>query len=417
MNPLDDLISSSAGVPGVTPDVLGRGRAELEAAIAASSSRTGSAAVREAANRWWSGARGKSIIGVVAMAAVAAVAAVIIIPSSSPKQATSALANSSGKPAVKAPAKAPATPSGQAAVAALTYSVTPLEASLTSAYVLAQAARGAQSAQYTPEGNVPLVNGWPNASYWHTVTELTSSLCPGQANLVETWLGKPASGVSPEVVSNRTVGSVPAKDRNVTQCEDGPTSNSTYPVGNVPPGPFIGGQQYTWAQFAALPTNPAALWPILQADSMVGVAPYKGVSEQGWLYSTIMMTLEQDPVAPAMRVALLSDAEKISGVTVAGEYTDSMGRAGIALRITGTLTPGDTETTVIDTGNGQVLADIRSMPGQQGCTVTKEPDGSTDTSCVFDSATLFISANPTNTAPQTGQPTPVLGTGQASPNQ
>jgi hypothetical protein len=67
--------------------------------------------------------------------------------------------------------------------------------------------------------------------------------------------------------------------------------------------------------------------------------------------------------------------------------------------------------------HGQVLADIQTMPGQQGCTVTKEPGGGTATSCVSDGATLFLSANPTNTAPHTDQPTPVLGTGQASPNQ
>ncbi len=47
---------------------------------------------------------------------------------------------------------------------------------------------------------------------------------------------------------------------------------------------MIGGEIYTWAQFAALPTDPAALWPILQDDSTVGVAPDKGIPEQDCLH-------------------------------------------------------------------------------------------------------------------------------------
>jgi hypothetical protein len=165
---------------------------------------------------------------------------------------------------------------------------------------------------------------------------------------------------------------------------------------------MIGGQIYTWAQFATLPTDPAALWPILQDDSTVGVAPYKGVPEQDWLYQTIIMTLEQDPVSPAIRVALLKDAEKISGVTVVGKYTDSLGRTGIVLK------QGSSDTLVIGTSNGQVLTDIAPTPAHQGCTVTHQHGGGTATSCAFGGATLFISADETNTEPHVNQPTPFL---------
>jgi hypothetical protein len=133
------------------------------------------------------------------------------------------------------------------------------------------------------------------------------------------------------------------------------------------------------------------------------------------------MTLEQDPVSPAMRVALLADAEKISGVTVVGKYTDSLGRTGIALR----QGPADTE--VIDTGNGQVLTDILPTPAHQGCTTFKYPtfpvgkDGkrtgpttiSTGISCDFGGATLFLSADATNTEPHVNQPTPLPSSGLA----
>jgi hypothetical protein len=410
MNPLDDLISSSAGVPDVTPGGLDRGRAALDTAIAACAPEE-SPARRKAAAHWFSGLRGKAIIGVAGIAAAAAAAAVIVLPSSSPHTAGGLLAGPSAKPKLSA--------SGHAADSLMSYTITPLNVNVTAAYVFTQAAKGAQAAQYTPEGNVRLVDGWPNALYWHTVTELTNTGCPGLVNVSQIWLGKTGS----EIVSNRNKGSVPASESSSTACGGGPgsTANSTYPVGNVPTGPMIGGEIYTWAQFAALPTDPAALLPILQSDSTVGVAPLKGVPEQDWLYQTIIMTLEQDPVSPAMRVALLADAEKISGITVVGKYTDSLGRTGIALR------QGSADTQVIDTGNGQVLTDILPTPAHQGCTTFKTPtfpvgkDGkrtgpttiSTGISCDFGGATLYLSADATNTEPHVSQPTPLPSSGLA----
>ena len=413
MNPLDELVSSSSRVPGVTADGLERGRAALDRAIA-TGARQQSPARRKAAAHWFGGLRGKAIIGVAGIAAAAAAAAVIVLPSSSPHNAGGPLAAPSAKPTLKAGARPKPNAPGQAAGSLMSYTITPLNANVTAAYVFAQAAKGAQAAQYTPEGNVPLVDGWPNALYWHTVTELTTTGCSGLVNVSQVWLGKTGS----EIVSNHNQGSAPAGEKNSIACGGGPgsTANSTYPVGSVPTGPMIGGKIYTWAQFAALPTDPAALWPILQADSTVGVAPYKGVPEQDWLYQTIIMTLEQDPVSLAMRVALLADAQKISGVTVVGKYTDSLGRTGIALR------QGSADTQVIDTGNGQVLTDIQPTPAHQGCTTFKYPtfsvgkDGkrlgpttmSTGISCDFGGATLFISADATNTEPQVNQPTPHL---------
>jgi hypothetical protein len=416
MNPLDDLISSSAGVPGVTPDGLGRGRAALDEAIAARA-RQESPARRKAGAHWFSGLRGKAIIGVAGIAAVAAAAAVIAVPSASPHPAGGALAGSSAKPTLKARAQPKPSASGHATGSSMTYSITAVNANVTAAYVFAQAAKGARAAQYTPEGNVPLVDGWPNALYWHTLTESTNTGCPGLVNVSQAWLGETGS----EIVSNHNNGSAPAGQSASIACGGGldSTANETYPVGGVPTGPMIGGQIYTWAQFAALPTDPGALWPVLQADSTLGVAPYKGIPEQDWLYQTIIMTLEQDPVSPAMRVALLADAEKIPGVTVVGKYTDSLGRTGIALR------QGSADIEVIDTSNGQVLADIQPTPAHQGCTTVKSPTststskngkrtGTTTTiSCAFGGATLFLSADATNTEPHTNQPTPVVSAGPA----
>jgi hypothetical protein len=157
---------------------------------------------------------------------------------------------------------------------------------------------------------------------------------------------------------------------------------------------MIGGQIYTWAQFAALPTDPAKLWPILQADSKVGVASQKGEPEQDWLWQTIGTVLTNDPVSPAMRMALFDLSEKIPGVTVSGTYTDSLGRTGIA------LTQG-TYTEVIDTKNGEILASLTGAPPiPPGC-VRVSLNGTPGANCAVGGAatTVYISAGPTNSAP------------------
>ncbi len=168
MNPLDDLISSSSGVPGVTPGGLGRGRAALDRAIAARA-RQESPARRKAAAHWFSGLRGKAIIGVAGIAAAAAAAAVVVLPSSSPHTAGGPLAGPSAKPTLKAAAQPKPSAPGQATGSLMSYTITPLNANVTAAYVFAQAAKGAQAAQYTPEGNVPLVVYFGRTlPYWHS---------------------------------------------------------------------------------------------------------------------------------------------------------------------------------------------------------------------------------------------------------
>jgi hypothetical protein len=408
MNPLDDLISSSSRVPGVTPDGLGRGRAALDGAIAGRG-RQESPARRKAAAHWFGGLRGKAIIGVAGVAAVAAATTVIALPSSPSHTAGTPLADSSAKPTVKAPAKsavkapaksavkAPAKPAvkapakpkptDQTSTSPVTYSITATKADVTAAYVFAQAAKGTQAAQETPDGNVPLVNGWPNATYWHTVEQSTSSACPGFAITSESWLAESGAVVA-ENESNH-----PIKASSISQCGSG-TTLGAYPVYGGPSGPMIGGQTYTWAQFAALPTDPAELWPILQADESAGIAPDKGEPEQDFLFQTINILLTSDPVSPAMRMALFELAEKIPGVTIAGTYTDSLGRTGIALsQGSGTL--------VIDTSNGQVLAAFSAaQPLSPGC-VRESINGTPGATCAVGGAstTVYIGAGPVNSEP------------------
>ncbi len=221
MNPLDDLISSSSRVPGVTADGLGRGRAALDGAITARA-RQESPARRKAAAHWFGGLPGKAIIGVAGVAAVAAAATVIALPSSPSHTAGTPQAGASAKPTVKAPAKQEPKPNapGQTSTSPVTYSITATKTDVTAAYVFAQAAKGTQE---TPDGSVPLVNGWPNATYWHTVEQDTSSTCPGLATIGESWLAKSGAVVANDE-PNR-----PIKASNISQCGSGMT-RAAYPV-------------------------------------------------------------------------------------------------------------------------------------------------------------------------------------------
>jgi hypothetical protein len=101
-----------------------------------------------------------------------------------------------------------------------------------------------------------------------------------------------------------------------------------------------------------------------------------------------------------MRIALLKDVEKIPGVTVAGKYTDSLGRTGTELSQTaGNVTYSE----VVDTSNGQILASLTLQAGKPGChfTTTKSANGATATGgwCADDNTNLYISAGPANSAP------------------
>lgn len=414
MNPLDNLISSSSAVPGVTPEGLSRGRAALNAAIAAQTLQE-SPAGRKAAARWFSGLRGKTIIGVAGAAAVAAAVAVIALASTPDHQAGTPQADASAGPTATASAKgaATATPTASASqpTGPVTYSIGKTKI-VTAAYVFSQAAHGAQQA---PEANVPLVGGWPQAPYWKTVTQMTSQACPGQVQTSTVWLSADGS----EVVSSKTTGSVPPQDKSDQLCDPnagGGTGNATS-VGSVPAGVQIGGQIYTWPQFAALPTDPAKLWPILEADSTTGVASEKGEPESDFLFQTIGLLLENDPVSAPMRVALLKDAEKITGISVTGKYTDSLGRTGIVLSEDDATPSNSIGGFVIDMSNGEVLAQVQPDVAKPGCTTTHSNTNS-QIICSSGGAEVFISEGPSTTAPSgINTPQPGIQSAPAKPSQ
>ena len=364
-------------------------------------------ALQEGRRRQWR--TRATVSAAVSVVTAAAVATTVILPASSSPSKTAPLAGSSSQPTVKAPApgkssaaaqptattKSIALPPTQTSASPVSYTFT-ADTDVTVADVLTEAAHGVQASQSTratpggPEADVPLVNGWPDVTYWHTLTQWTDSACPGQVENSNSWLGQDGS----QVVENKVVG--PKSVNQTLGCFGGVTKGAYSVMGN-PVGVQLGGKLYTWSQWAALPTDPAKLWPIVQADANVGVAPGKGGI--AFAYTTIALLLANDPVSPAMRGALFEVMEKIPGVTVAGQYTDSLGRTGTA------LTLNDSAyldwTVVIDTSNGQLLAQLSGAPPiPPGCVRVSETGDAGATCTVGGSGLmLFISAGPANSAP------------------
>jgi hypothetical protein len=317
--------------------------------------------------------------------AVTAAAAVAITYALSPGSATSpAKQVSQGRSTTPASVKVNLGGPG----AAVQTTADPVTATLTAETDTTAASVLDEAAQASGSGNVQLVNGWPTAPYWHILSQQTNSSCPGQVVTSNSWLGKDGTAVDGTEIAG-------SQSSDPTSSCAGPTGY--YPVGGTPAGVFIGGQLYSWAQFAALPTDPAKLWPLLEADANVGVSPGKGGLD--WTYTTVVMALTGDPISPAMRVALYKVMEEFPRVHVTGKYTDSLGRTGTAITFSAPSVGSITD--VIDTTTGQVLAQINAVqPVQAGC-LRAILGGGKDATCAAAGAAVqvFISAGPANTMP------------------
>jgi hypothetical protein len=394
MNPLDELLSRTGRVPDVTPEGLRNARAALDAATAEASAQRNATLSQPGPHRRWGGLRGKTIIGATAVAAAAAVAAAVVVPLSSSHSGAQPQADSSAKTTAKAPATATATAKpkpkpSESAPATVRVSAPRVTATFTAStdvtavYVLDKAARAVRATQ---AGSVPLVNGWPSATYWHTLTQGSDSACPGQVDTNNLWLAQAGYAIGENTMTG------PKSSDSLSACGGG-ANLGVYPIEGEPDGAQLGGQIYSWPRFAALPTDPAKLWPIVAADANVGVAPGKGGLT--FDFQTIGSLLATDPVAPGMQEALYQVLEKIPGVTVAGTYTDSLGRTGTALRL-------GSSTFVIDGGNGQILAELDGAPPVPPGCVRSSLTGDPHAACEVGGAsvTVIISAGPAASAPK-----------------
>lgn len=387
MNPLDELLSSTGRVPGITPDALGNARAALDAAIAGASAQQDASMrpsrrdSRKLASRRLGGLRGTTIIGVAAAAAAAAAAIVLPLPASHP--GTHPLADSSAKAPVKAkPSKTAAAAAVPVTVPPVTYSFSAATTDATAAHVLDQAAQaaGAQPA-----------DGWPNTPYWHTVQQWT---CGGKVYTGNTWIDRAGNGVG-------QIAGPPSSDPSCAIAGGG-APYSIFSGGNS--GVSIGEKQYTWSELDALPTDPAKLWPIVRADEQLPFSsdPALPKSGQSDLFQSIWNLLTSGPVSPALRKALYEVSAEIPGVTVTGKYTDSLGRTGTALHI-------GLWTMVTDTSNGQVLAMLQGATPP--VTVCSDSGGCHEVQTGGASTTVYISAGPAGSAPSVPKQNGSVGAG------
>jgi hypothetical protein len=285
-------------------------------------------------------------------AAAAAIAAVIVVPLAFSRAAAQhPLADPSAKPVVRAkPGTTSAVPALPTSVPTsapeVTYSIKPAAANVTVLDVLTKAATAVGS-QANPG------TGWPAGAYWHTEQQVIIG-----GKLVSTdnvWTDASGNGVG-----------------------EG-TDSPPYAIGNSGQLPAaIGEKSYTWAQLDALPTDPAKLWPIVKADEQLPFSsdPARPKSGQSDLFQSIWNLVTSEPVPAPLQKALYEVAAKIPGVTVAGQYTDSLGRTGTALHL-------GMWTMVVDPDSGQILAMMQAagppvtVCGATGCTQQQTAGAST----------------------------------------
>jgi hypothetical protein len=197
---------------------------------------------------------------------------------------------------------------------------------VTAAFVFREAAKAAKAHDAQQEG-------WPHAAYWQVDS---IEVRDGKTYHRDIWIAHNGDAV----------------------LEDGGVAPGLLPVHPAGSGfGYLGNKPgwLTWGEIYALPTDPAKLAPLLTRDS-IGLA-YGSPAKNLW--STVLGLLVETPASPALREALYVVAASIPGVTVNGDYTDSLGRTGTALSL------GE-ETLVINPANGQLLAFIDDEPGVAG---------------------------------------------------
>lgn len=324
MNPLDELLSTTGRVDDITPAGLRHSRAALDSATAETRNVQSSALQAEPVRRP-SGPKRKRTPWLVA-ACTAAAAAVVA------GTTVTVLASHSGGSQAGGGPPASVSPGGGASSTGGT-DVT--------AAVLLHAAGKAAGAQK---------GGWPNAAYWHVASVYVRS---GTTYHRDIWISHYGNGV----------------------LHDDGVSSGPMDLGKAS---FEG---LSWEQLYALPTDPAKLQSVLQAkftqrfDSDANPTPSPGtVTQSAELFVVVGDLLRESPASPALREALYDVAANIPGVVVKGDYTDALGR-------TGTAVERDGEILVIDTSNGQLLADIYGDPNASESCAPSTPSAKGVSAC------------------------------------
>jgi hypothetical protein len=150
-----------------------------------------------------------------------------------------------------------------------------------------------------------------------------------------------------------------------TNLQAGGLGEGAYPILSLG-GAATAFSGFTWSQLYALPTDPVALEAKLMSTAGIHFGPKDPSDPQSWtgqedLFGLVMNMLSGTPAPPPVRAALYKVAASIPGVTVKGQYTDSMGRTGTAIQL-GIMTM------VVDPTTGQYLDGMWGMdPDATNC--------------------------------------------------
>jgi len=295
------------------------------------------------------------VVGTTMVVAAAVAAGVVVLPSSSTPSKTAPQAAAVPKATVKAEPKptpkASVTPGTPVTVGSVSYSFDTKTSDTPAAVVLDAAATAIGS--NAGAGSEPNVV-WGSAPYYRMVSVST---CGGETYTNNTWTTRNGNGVG--------LGTGP-KSANDPGCGAG--DGAPFPIVTGFADFYgLGNQPLTEAQVDELPTDPDKLWPILEGFDGGSLAsdPANPHSNASTMFQSIWNLITSEPLSPAFRQALLEDAAKIPGVTVEGQYTDSLGRTGTVLHI-------GMWTMAIDTSDGQVLAMTSgAIPGVPICNGSK----------------------------------------------
>jgi hypothetical protein len=222
------------------------------------------------------------------------------------------------------------------------------------ATVLRDAARKLEAAPATP-----LAAGqyWYVEQRGHTLAEGANTGSPSYAALTtmvhKLWIGRDGSGrivrtdQDPQWVTpadhDRWVaaGSPPLTGGGIDEQEA--PGRLTFPFGS---------RVLTYDELRALPTDPAALAPMVAAAAIGN--SWSAAWEQLDLIAELMRSA---PLAPAQSAALYEVASTLPGIELVGPTTDSMGRAGVGVAVTSN---GFREELVLDSGTGQLLGEFQT---------------------------------------------------------
>ncbi|MHA7134366.1 hypothetical protein [Oerskovia turbata] len=208
-------------------------------------------------------------------------------------------------------------------------------------------AQPASGAPFTPLDEplpTPTVDpGWPDAPFWHTLSETESTMVGGPddgettISREESWKGHDEPGL---LMSNGDV---------TTAAGIGPSG-----WGSV----VIDGEEVLidWDGLYTLPTDPVVLEQLLRGS----LDPERGSgTDEDKLTDAIRGFLAASPAPPALRLALYEVAAGLPGTTVTPGATDAAGRTGVLLERR--HPHGHVNRLIIEPGTGRLLEESSTL--------------------------------------------------------